>query len=1020
MKKKKINSKSKLITMVGVGVMILFSTLNISSKNSEIDLYLNHFDTRETSEHGYKYRYEKTEQNFTSGESGINLENYYDEFNYDDDKYSFYPLYKINDDRFDKSVDKDETFPEGKVPEDLYKLNQLNKELMPKKGTKSRYFDNIIYNNKSMKINSDPSHQTDEEGIYDIEFNEVATFEIPDYVKEITNIDLNISVDDFVQYEPDNGDQWSGYFNEQNFKDDTTNISINSPKETYDYIITSDDWTNSEEVLADDSQYYFSNIDGYIGVSDKYMNDHVDGKDHFDEKIDQGYSNNTFYTVEGRNNHGRYNSTHFMGTLKYNENNEPIEYTLWVEEFGVVNDSEWDDYAAFNNCDTITWFYYDVDYNTDEKDLSEIRQNEFDIEEIESNFLLGIQELFLNQNSRVVEEGDYKEFIENLTYGDVHEIILHSHDDPKYSIISYNNKKFFSDEIELEYYVDDKWHKIDEINNQKIGNSSIKIAVCAKNEADHYGYHNNTENIDLELIIPGFGINIDKIINSNSLVGSSINPDFKIKVNEETKQQYFNKSINLDLYTNTNLKFSIFDDAISQIVFDGKTLESDNIEWNFETNFDSGYQIDKQTKSLDINYSTKKSDSSTEEEMVKLYTISVNIYFMEGTPIHSDGNSNGFKVKNGINESNYNYDINQVVQYYDSSNKRQLANLFFTDKNYMEIIISDYEKELIESTNFYKFNGTSFIDTNINPFENSNSFKMYKDDDSSINKVTFLDIYGTTYTYYFIMCGNDNEYNFVYNNSFGTLNPIFEEGTINSTQVENYWKTDFGASTLETLNRKGIYEYELIFSLQDKEIMMFENLPNLYDLKNLIINVEEFVSITSTFHENDHIVFEQLEPLIIDEISNQIWNQTSDLYGPSKDLNGDGDIEDIVNNVNESDFGLDINQDGDTNDIVDHVNESEIYPYGLEYGVDYTLTFDKITDSTIITNSTLIHVKINSTVVGNAYNSYSFEFYPTLKQPVPFWVIFLITFIIIIVIVTISLIIYGLYRRKKMSGRIKI
>ncbi len=1037
MKKIKWNNKKRILGIFFISFISLSVLISngIFQKNEVPSVNFVNYDSSITNGHGYTYKYGKKENTIV-----------WDDFKTVND--SIVPIgWTDGDDIYTEhgNIEYDYNYEDSSEYTDRYRFNQLNPKLLAENKNGG---DNGNLEGQARQLSLD---YTDDTSGYDMNFHEVVSLNFPEEmkIKEIEEISLSFSIEDRTyNIGPMGGDRQSEYYYSKNEDDPInngskdTNIQVNIKGQSENYTKFSIKDKKGSEITINDSN------DEPTPLTDvKYNSRFTISKPEASLYTD-------YYSIDRRDwNDNIFADVNFLLSIIYDENGAPSKMTLWSQDLQeALTHTEGSGYKLDGNSeydnDDIYEYKISATYYTDEKDLNSINEGKYNIEQTEQEFLKGIQDDY--ESSIILENSTNKSFtnyLNNLTYGDINDIILNVNGEDGYSIISYNEfydedrksskvQKLISSEIEIQFSFinkkgEEEWYFIDDefngstFRNQIIQDSTIKFKVISKENNENYGYQNGT--IPFKLIIPGFGINIEKLENPN-LIDTS---DYKIAVDDETSG-LFSKNINLDIYTNSNLDFTINDDNIQNIEFDGETIESNGYDWEFNTNFKSGFQIDQQQTTLEITYGGTFEEENENGEITnvqkELYTIYVNIHFMEGTPIHSDGNSNGFEVKTGINASNSSYNINQVMEY-NIDGKKELANVFITNKKYMEISISDYEKELIESVSFSNFGSEDFRNgwknntgTENFPFENKNNFEINLTSESSetiINRVIFTDIYGTSYTYYFIVIGDLNEYNFTFEGNLGTINPLVKEGEVGDAHLKNYWMTEEGKSTLETLEKKGIYKYEQIYSLQAKEIEMFEELPGLFDLKNLIININNFSSITSSFEENKHITFGQIEPLISEEINNQIWDQTYGLYTYKQDLNNDGDVSDILT-INENEVNLDINQDGDKNDIIENVNESNIYSIGLQENIDYTIYFPNLTSSTIITNSTLIKVGINSTLPGYAYNNFSFEFYPSLKEPTPFWVIFLITFLIIILIVSIALIGYGLYKRKQISGKIKV
>lgn len=517
--------------------------------------------------------------------------------------------------------------------------------------------------------------------------------------------------------------------------------------------------------------------------------------------------------------------------------------------------------------------------------------------------------------------------------------------------------------------------------------------------ADEINKGNNT--ISLNLPFYHWEINtIPKWVNeetSNLETMFKNDASFKILVSDD----FAKKDIYIDIVTNTNLNFSIYDDSnIYSISKDGKVLPSNGSEtnsWNFQTNFeDSDNGLDEyQEEDLIITYKQKINDSDTTSKLTQ--KMHVNIKYDGDSVISNNSTSQTVEMvgdeqspitstpiavsknKEDLFDENGDYEI---VDYYEA---RSDFTWFLNEEQYSLIYKNlDYEK-------YYK-NGEELDKTILN-LDTSEQMTIYGDTNGSLLHIDLKHQNNVSYDYWiniseqFIDYDESGEtksssHNHIpseWKDLIGTIINYDEENEIYSIEYEGsiyYLKNYFDTPRGDLFEEKGIkkgWAYSDIYSLQSYMIESLElNWDTLIRFSELVIDEERVSNSTKELRSKEHIKFEQLQKIWDEEIEQQLLQEELQ----------------SVNALVESDFKI------------------EYY-----YGEDEV----SIPENLIIYPNTKIVVKVTSTKYGKGIGDYEFSFYPTMIEPLPLWLKIIIAFIVVFILIGIFLVSYGTYSRKKNS-----
>ncbi len=747
--------------------------------------------------------------------------------------------------------------------------------------------------------------------------------------------------------------------------------------------------------------------DNDLGTSDEliiYKDANIHGDSHHDMGGGHGHIGERYTGTNGNKDYVINNSFIFSGKLHF-DTPELVDFELNNDEIiKVISsliktseekyywDNEWIQEDAINeNYDKLENHYADLFYEDLIKTLLNNKNGDF-IDLYFENIKMNNPKL-----NRSLDESDFQvEFNNNGTY---------------YNLSSFRNKvnsktPINSSKINIKFSIDE--NIIDEIYNDK------NLYDIEGNERD-YGFTSNIER-EFSMNMPFYNWVFEEIPPIDRHYKNIFNQDTNFYIdsgNARMNNSWYNNDYEINIYTNSNIKFKIDNDPnVSSVSYNGLNVPHINGETNsfeFTTDFDD---IDENsTKEQRSSATIKYANKVTNDDSVDPVNQKVKLNFIyDSDSVLENSNENQVHENIGDNEKTIN---SEILKW---SNDKE--DLLMKHNNSSEFNITDYYKVSKNMKINFTNDEINFIKTknNILPIEryysdSSGTIKKEDMDDFELSNETIISNNGIykiplelntriTYNYWisvsdqYIDYGTDDGIegnNFIprefkpsidsgeilYDDIDGvtSFNYTNENGNEETYYLKKFFNTEDGKDLYEKGVKKGWTNAELRKEESYSISVLFDNWDKLKDFNLLKIDTDELSNLTSEYQQKKRYKFKDFQDIFISEINKQLTS-TDPLTG---------------NSLRKSDYKISF----------------------------YNEDWEPMSLTKNIKNDDLINVKISSTRYGSGTGEYKFGFYTNMIEPMPVIYKLLIGMVSSIVVITTSLIIVGLYKRQK-NKKIKV
>ncbi len=576
-----------------------------------------------------------------------------------------------------------------------------------------------------------------------------------------------------------------------------------------------------------------------------------------------------------------------------------------------------------------------------------------------------------------------------------------------YNLSSFKNKTsnetpINSSKINIEFSIDE--NNMDEIyeNNNLYDLEGI--------ERD-YGFHSNLEK-EFSINLPFYNWIFEEVPPIDREYKNIFNQDTNFYIdlgNARLNESWYNNDYEINIYTNSNIKFKIDNDPnISSVSYNGLNVPHINGETNsfeFTTDFDDidENSTKEQRSSATIKYANKVTNDDSADPVNQKVKLN---FIYDSDSVLENSNDNQVHENIGDNEKTINSEVlkwsddkEDLLSKHDSSSEFNITDYYKINKN-MKIEFTDDELKFINSEDnilpierYYSDSSGEIKKEEMEDFELSNETII---SNNGIYKIPLKLNTRITYDYWvsisnqYIDYGKDDgmeSNNFIpiefqpsvdsgdisYDDTDGVTSFKYtnESGVEETYYIKKFFNTEDGEALQEKGNKKGWSKSELKKEESYSISTLFDKWDKLKDFNLLNIDTDALSDTTSEYQQKNRYKFKEFEDIFIKEINEQLTSSE--------------------NNLSKTDYKISF------------------------YNEDWEL----MSETKNIKNDTLINVKISSTRYGSGTGEYRFGFYTNMIEPMPVIYKLLIGIGSSIVVIATSLFIVGIYKRQK-NKKIKV